>query len=281
MKFAIIIVTYTSLRQTKRLIERLNNGQFDFYIHLDKKIDIETHRELFDVPNVYFVTNRIDIKWAGYSTAEAALSSIRQIAASGIKYDFVNLITGQDYPIKSVEHISNFLQENIGKEFILYQYFDTEWPEANSRIEKYHFTDMTFSGRHRLEKIVNFFTPKRKFPLDMRLCGKETFWTLSLDCAVYIVDFIDRNPKLSNFLRYTWGSDEFIYQTIIMNSHFKDKVVNKNYRYIHWPPGSSRPKVLTTEDYEKIIASDSLFGRKFDIDTDENIFNLLDNLNTV
>lgn len=281
VKFAILIITYTSAQQTKRLIQSLNNGKFDFYIHLDKKIDIETHRDMFDMPNVYFVQNRIDIKWAGYTTVEAALSGIRQIAASGIKYDFVNLITGQDYPIKSATYIADFLEKNKGKEFILFKDFETDWQEAKARVDRYHFTDMSFKGRHRLEKIVNFFTFKRKFPVDMKLYGKETFWTLSLECAVYVVNFIDSNPKLSNFLRLTWGSDEFIFQSIIMDSPFKDNVINKNYRYIDWPEGGARPRVLGTEDFEKLIASDSIFARKLDINTDENIFDLLDKANNV
>lgn len=285
MKFAIIIVTYSSPIQTKRLIQSLNNGDFDFYVHLDIKIDIETHKELFDIPNVHFVKNRIDIKWAGYTTVEAALNSIRQIAASGIKYDFVNLITGQDYPIKSAKYISDFLKQNIGKEFMLFKYFDTEWQESNARVDKYHLTDMTFKGRYVVQTMLNFFMPKRKFPVDIRLCGKETFWTLSLDCAMYVVKYIDSNRKLSSFLRYTWGSDEFIFQSIIMNSTFKDNVVNKNYRLINWPPGGDRPgigdrpNIFVTDDFERIMASDSLFGRKFDINKDENILNLLDKAN--
>ena len=280
MRFAIIIVTYSSPKQTNRLIESLNNGQFDFYIHLDKKVDIETHRELFDIPNVFFVKNRIDIKWAGYTTAEAALNSIKQIVASGIKYDFVNLITGQDYPIKSATYIANFLEQNIGKEFILYKYFDTEWTEAKKRVEEYHLTDMpTFKGKRVVENLINFITPKRKFPGDIQLCGKETFWTLSLECAKYVADYIDNNPKLQRFLRFTWGSDEFIFQSIIMSSPFKDKVVNKNYRFIDWPEKGHRPNVLTEAYYDKIMASDSLFGRKFDINTDEKIFDLLDKVN--
>ncbi len=281
MKFAILIVTYTSPRQTKRLIESVNNGDFDFYVHVDKKIDLETHRELFDIPNVYFIEDRIDIKWAGYTTVQAALSCIRQVMASGIKYDFLNLITGQDYPIKSATYISNFLQQNIGKEFMLFRDFETDWTEANARVNRYHLTDMGFKGRHRLEKIINFFTIKRKFPVDIHLYGKETFWTLSLDCAAYVVHYIDENKKLSRFLKYTWGSDEFIFQSIIMSSPFKDNVVNKNYRYIDWPPGSARPKVLLTEDFDKIMASDNLFGRKFDVNTDEKIFDMLDAANGV
>ena len=258
----------------------MNNGDFDFYIHVDKKIDINSHKDLFHTPNVYFIKDRIDIKWAGYTTVEAALSGIRQIAATGIKYDFVNLITGQDYPIKSANYISKFLAENKGREFILFKHFNSDWAEAKARVERYHFNDMPFKGKHRLESIVNFLTPTREFPIkNIELVGKETFWTLSLDCAVYVLNYLDSNHKLRRFLRYTWGSDEFIFQSIIMASPFKDSVVNKNYRLINWPEVGSRPNFFVASDFDRIMASDSLFGRKFDINVDEKIFNLLDKAN--
>ena len=280
MKFAILIVTYSSPKQTKRLIQSMNNGQFDFYIHLDKKIDIETHRDLFDLPNVYFVKNRIDIKWAGYTTAEAALSGVREITASGIKYGFINLITGQDYPIKSPEYIADFLSRNIGKEFMFFKDIENDWTEARQRVEKYHFTDMSFRGRYAIQFFLNSFMPKRKFPLNIKLYGKETFWTLSPDCAKYVVDTIDSNPKLRRFLRFTWGSDEFIFQSIIMSSPFKANVINKNYRFINWPGENvPRPTTFLTKDFDRIMASDCLFGRKFDINTDEKILDLLDRAN--
>ena len=281
MKFAVLIVTYTSAQQTKRLIQSLNNGSFDFYIHLDRKIDIETHRDLFSIPNVFFIDNRIDIKWAGFTTVEAALSGLRQIEASGRKYEFINLITGQDYPIKSADYIAEFLEQNAGKEFIHFKDFDGEWEEAKARVDRYHLTDFKFKGKTRLENMINRLMPKRRFPDDMKLCGKETFWTLSPGCAFYVLNYIDNHPKMKNFLRYTWGSDEFIFQTIIMNSPFKENVVNRNYRYIDWPPGSARPKVLLSEDFEKMQASDNLFARKLDVNADQHIFDLLDKINGI
>ncbi len=280
MKFAVIIVTYTSPKQTKRLIDCLDNGDFDFYIHLDKKVDMETHRELFNTPNVIFVNDRVDIKWGGNTTVEATYNSIRQIASSGKKYAFISLISGQDYPIKSAAYISDFLSKNTGKEFMLFKYFDKDWTEAKARVEKYHLNDYTFKGKTRIEQLMNLITPKRKFPIDnMELCGKESFWTLSQECATYVVDYIDSNPKLKRFLKFTWGSDEFVFQSILMNSHFKSRVVNNNLRFINWPPVGSRPNIFVTADFERIMASDALFGRKFDLNTDENIFDLLDKKN--
>jgi len=57
--------------------------------------------------------------------------------------------------------------------------------------------------------------------------------------------------------------------------------LNNNFRYIDWSGGGSHPKLLLTEDYEKIIATDNIIGRKFNMDIDENILDLLDKHNNV
>jgi hypothetical protein len=243
---------------------------------LDKKVNIDTHSDLFNTPNVYFIKERVDIHWAGYSTAKAAFNSIKQIASSNIKYDFINLMTGQDYPIKPAKYIAEFLQANIGKEFIEYKAFKMDWEEAFARIDRYHFTDFKVRGRHWLEILINSLTKRRKMPLGMVPYGVSTFWMLSPECALYVVNFVEKNKKLGRFLKYTWGSDEFIFQTILMNSHYKENIVNDNYRYVDWSAGGARPKFLHTEDYNNIKASDKLFGRKFNIEIDENILDMID-----
>jgi hypothetical protein len=282
MRYACLIVTYTSAEQTIRLIRQMDNGDFDFYIHLDKKCDIETHRELFDMPNVVFVKNRINVKWAGYTVVEASFNGLKEIAASGKQYAFINLLSGQDYPLKSADYISNFLSTQVGNQLIKHWDFETEWEEAFERIHKYHFTDRGFKGRYVVQRAINKIVRKRKPPTDMRFYGtSSTFWTLSPECAMFVMDYIESNPKLQRFLKYTWGSDEFIFQTVIMNSHWKDSVVNNNYRYIDWSGGGSHPKLLTTGDYEKIITTDNILGRKFNMQVDENILNLLDEHNSI
>lgn len=281
MRFACLIVTYTAAELTIRMIKKLDNGDFDFYIHLDKKVDINTHRELFDMPNVFFVKDRIDVKWAGYTVVQASFNGLKEIRASGKKYEFVNLLSGQDYPLKSADYISKFLSKQVGKQLIKHWDFETEWDEAFARIHKYHFTDKEFKGRYLLQRIINSIV-KRKPPTDLRFYGtSSTFWTLSPECAYYVMDYIAARPKFERFLKYTWGSDEFIFQTVIMNSHWKDQVHNNNYRYIDWSGGGSHPKLLTTDDYEKIVATDNILGRKFNISIDANVLNLIDEHNCI
>lgn len=279
MKIACLILTHTSALQIQRLIRKLDNGHFDFYIHLDKKQNIEQYRMLFDTPNVFFARKRINVKWASYTGVDAVFNMLWQIEASGIKYDFVTLLTGQDYPIKSADYITNFLQKNIGKQFIHYMNFD-EWTGVQRRIDKHHLEDLNIFGKFYIQKLIHLIVPKRKPPKNMKVYGYSAYWTLSLDCALYVAKYVKENRSLERYFKYTFGSDEFVYQTVIMNSHYRDSVVNSNYRYIDWSEGGMNPKLLKIEDFEKLKESGCLFARKFNIDIDHHILDLIDEHNS-
>ncbi len=279
MRYACLIITYTSAVQTRRIIDKLNNGDFDFYIHLDKKVNINTHRSLFNIPGVYFIKNRIKVNWAGFTIVQASFNGIKEIVASGREYAFINLMSGQDYPVKSADYISEFLSRNIGKQLINARNFD-EWTEANSRINRFHLTDVIFKGKYVLEKMLNNVYRHRKAPKWLKFYGSNsTFWTLSPDCANYVVNVVESNIGLYYFYKYTWGSDEFVFQTMIMNSHFMNQVADNNYRYTDWSGGGAHPKTLLTEDFHKIMESDAIFGRKFSIKTDSLVMDMIDEAN--
>jgi hypothetical protein len=125
---------------------------------------------------------------------------------------------------------------------------------------------------------MNFLLPVRKFPLPYAMYGgpRAMCMTLSKDCVSYVVDFIESNKKLRRFLRYTWGADEFVIPTLIMNSKFKPTVTNNNFYYIDWSNGGASPKTLTSADYNFLLASDNLLARKFDIKLDSEILDKLD-----
>src|SRR5690554_5552348 len=106
MRTAHLILTYTSPEQTERMIRKMQHPDFDFYIHLDKKIDIKTHLYLSNIENVFFIKNRIDVRWAGYNTVKAVFNSIQEICDKRISYNFINLLSGQDYPLKSATQLA-------------------------------------------------------------------------------------------------------------------------------------------------------------------------------
>jgi hypothetical protein len=278
MRIACIIMAHKEPHQIERFINKFRQLPFEFYIHLDKKIKKESFEYLAQAPNVHFIRNRVRIRWASSSFIDGLLNSFREVRETGKTYDFISVMSGQDYPIKPITNLYNSLEKNSGRNFICFEEGGDWWHEAMHRIHKYHFTNFGFKGRYRIQFFLNALLPQRKFPLPYKLYGgpRAMCMTLTMDCAAYILKFIESNKKLRRFIRFTWGPDEFLIPTLIMNSEFKQTVINDNFYYIDWSRGGPNPKTLTSEDYNMLVTSDKMLARKFDLAKDAAIFDLLD-----
>ncbi len=280
MRIAHLFMVHKSPAQLERLLTVMAHPDFDFYVHVDKKADIQLFEYLAEISQVYFISDRTICNWGGFSLVKAIIKSIDQIQASGIKYDFVNLLSAQDFPIKPIAAIHDFFNKNIGYSYLSFDNTtDTAWwKKAVKRYSEYHFTDHKFKGAFLFQRFLNYVLPKRKilneFP---QLYGgsKSTWWTISNDAAIYLSTYFKQNPKLEKSLQYTWGCDEIIIATILMNSPYRDKVINENYRYVIFSGDDGHPDFLTMDDYDKITSSEMFFARKFDPVVDVEVLNKL------
>ncbi|MBS1598493.1 MAG: glycosyltransferase [Bacteroidetes bacterium] len=282
MKMAFVIVAYKDPSQIERLIKKFSRSENDFYIHLDKKINISNFSYLEQLGQVYFVKGRVKVNWGGFGVTAGIFNSLDEILKKEKNYDFISIVSGQDYLIKPIKSYYSYLENNLGKNFIFFEDPGDEWwSHAITRINQYHMTNYGFRGRYRLQFFINRILPKRKFPLPYKMYGGPcaTFMTITSPCAKYLVDFIAANKKVKRFSEFAWGTDEFLIPTIIMNSDFKNTVVNDNLYYIDWSKGGSSPKVFTSEDFDALKKSDKFLARKFDIKVDTQIMDLLDTIN--
>jgi hypothetical protein len=277
MKLAHLILAHNQPAQLERLIKRLTHPDADVYIHLDKKTPMQQFEYLQQLPNVFFVQARVKVYWGSYNIVQATLNGFKEIFRSGKTYEFVNLISGQDYPLTSAANIHNYLNVNQGTAFMNYMLFDPDWTEALARIQEYHFNNLQIKGRYTLQKLVNTILPKRILPDGLVPVGRSQWFTIPGDCVRYILDYWENNPRLRRFIKLTWAPDEFIFQTILYNSDYKSKMVNSDLRYIDWSGGGVSPKTLTITDAEELLVSGKLFARKFDQNKDSAILDLLDN----
>lgn len=280
MRIAHIIMAHKNPAQLLRMIKKLDHPNFDIYVHIDKKVLLDPFKAILEVPNVRLIKNRIHCNWGAYSFLTAIVSTLNEVLSTKTYYDYINLLSAQDYPLYSSAYIYDYFEKAKGRNFISFETSRESlwWKEAVSRYEKYHFTDVNIKWKYRIQKIVNAVMPLRKFPVYDELYGgcKSTWWTLSYGCAKLVADELSNNKKLVNFIKYSWGTDEFVVATVVMNSQFKSSVVNNNLRYIDWSEGNPHPKLLGTEDFEKIKSSGMLFARKFDITLDEEILDKID-----
>ena len=245
MKLAHLLLVHSNPKQVERLIKRLLYPPFvDIYIHLDRKADFKEFQSLASIESVYFIKKRVSVGWGNYSMVAATLKSFKEILASEVEYCHINLLSGQDYPLKQAQEIQKFLFAHPGNTFMSARAIPDEW-EVSARLQKYNLGGINIHGRYLLERIVNKILPKRKVPNQLKVYGRSQWFTITPHCVAYIIRYLEENRNVKRFFKWTWGADELIFQTILFNSNLKDSIVNNNLRYIKFEAHESRPKILT------------------------------------
>jgi hypothetical protein len=300
MNIAYIVLAHRYPDQLIRLIHRLNNSTgASFFVHIDKKTKDEVYHyvvnQLQEIPNVYFL-DRCVCHWGGYGHVEATLKGIEAIRKTTKPYDYVILLTGQDYPIKTNEQIKRALEEGGDKSFLDYSSLPIKsWPNGGiDRFERWHFHigdryfvfPEKYQFKHPLLKplldsvwsfLVRAFPVKRRFPQSFNPFGGSAYWCLSRECVEYIHSFVNQNRAFVKFFKHVHAPEEIFFQTIVMNSPLKDKVINDDLRYIDWSkPNPPYPAILKTDDFFHFSNSSNLFARKFDIAVDRNVLDMID-----
>jgi hypothetical protein len=261
------------------LISAISHPQVIIYIHIDKKSDLAG--SAFP-DHVRIVKNSVEVTWKLFSQVKAILNSLAEIVHNETKFDYLTLISGQDYPIVSMETILGSLAEQAGTEFIHHVPLDqTGWNQARIRFERFYFQSypgpLIRLGGRLVTYICDKVRYKRRFYKGLRPWGGSAWWTLSRPCILYILNFLEKNKSLTGYMMKTIHADEIIFQTIIMNSPFAENAVSKNLRYMEWVKGNPNPNILTRSDFLKIVASPDHFARKFDSEIDEEIMDMLEN----
>lgn len=275
MKIAHIILVHKNPAQVARLIKRLSHPDVDCWVHVDRKCDIDDFRGIAQMRNVYFIEPRIEVTWAGYSLVQAMLNGMRAVLHSFEEYDYVNFLSGQDYPLQPPDRLLHYLCDHNGYEFIGHRPYE-ETEQNLERVHRYHFTGAGLPGRHLLQRVVNILLPDRDFPYDFSIRKGPQWMTLTRAALLYILEFVSENPRYRRYFKWVHAPDEFFFQTILYNSSFCTKMRNQIFHHIDWSEGKKNPKTFTIEDRECLMTSGQLFARKFDMSVDFQILDLLD-----
>lgn len=99
MSIAYLILAHRYPKQLYRLVDRLNNENTSFLIHIDKKVNIGAFKSIVanlkHYENVYFI-KRYTCNWAGFGIVQATFQGLKELQSRQIKFDYVCLMSGQD-----------------------------------------------------------------------------------------------------------------------------------------------------------------------------------------
>jgi hypothetical protein len=290
MKKAYIIVAHKNPGQLNRLVSRLNDNESEFYLHIDKKADIEQFLMIGNIGEMVHFTERFDATWGGYGIIKPYLSALNDIKKSPVKFDRVILLSGQDYPIKSNADINEFFEKSPYSNFIDFGPIPNldKWPGHDRgglyRVDKYYFgTKWHEKFCSKSLNMLSTYLPflRRKIPNGMLPYTGQTWWNLDMQAVNYILDFHNNHPEYMDFHKNTFVADELFVHMIIANSkdqQLLQSIENSEKRFTIWHDvRDAHPKMLDKHDIDAIITSNDLFARKFDDNYDAEILDLIDN----
>ncbi len=261
IKMAYIIQAHTGYKQITLLISKLIlNERIDAYIHIDAKnpsLKEKLQTNYKDSKNVFVLSTSVNVNWSGFSQVQATLLAFKYIEQSQREYDFISLLSGQDYPLKSPEKILAFLNRNKHKSFIEYE----DIGQYAWRLKKYNFLNEHPKTRTLLFKIIRkiniilqrFLQINRRYNHENPYKGSQWF-TINNEAFKFILQQVNETNLITKY-RYTSCADEHFFQNILLNSSLKKSIINNNLRYIVWKDGESSPKTYNLSGVNLIAKS--------------------------
>jgi hypothetical protein len=278
VNLAYIVSAYKLPEQLVRLVRKLNGEGTHFFIHVDRKTPDGVYGRmeapLSSLPNVHFLSRHRSY-YGGFGHVAATVKGLRELFRRRLPFDYVTLLTGQDYPIVSPQQIDQFFRQHDGQSFI--EYFPlphAEWTHGG--IDRFSYWHVRLRRTYvRVPGRSSDFSGR--FPR-LRLFGGSSYWCLSRECIEYVYRFLQQQRSYERFFRYVDVPEEMFFHTIILNSPLQESVVNDDLRYLQWrnPETAGGPAILGADDFGKIIASSKLFARKFDVTQDAEILDMID-----
>ena len=281
-KHAYLIMAHNNIEQLIRLVRALEDERNDIYIHLDSNVKGRNllKQELKSNYSKIELIERLNVNWGGFSLVRCELNLLKAAVMSDIEYSRYHLISGVDLPIKNQDYIHAFFKNNCGE----YIRFDPKPISLYEDRVRYFYPFQDIIGRNHgkyvafLELLQNGLLTIQRF-LKVNRCKKISlfkgvnWFSITDNLASYV---LSQENFIQKTFKYSLCADELFLQTIVMKSPYKNNIINCSLRHIDWEKG--KPYTFRAEDYEELMNTEDLFARKFDMQVDAKIINMILNV---
>ena len=265
MKHAYLILAHNEIPLLETLVNCLDDSRNDIYIHWDAKSgdnpSIKAARS-----NLFFLEERIDVRWAGFSMVKAEYLLFKAAYNNG-PYEYYHLLSGVDLPIKSQDSIHADCERMAGTEFIGFAH--TPQSEIDFRVQHRFLFSEDFGTKNLFKRGLRFISQKIQHITHNRRTDvpvkKGAQWcSLTNDFIEYL---LAQEQSVRQVFDHTFCPDEMFIQTVCFNSPFIDRVkslsseYDSNMRFIKWVDGQLLP--IEESDIPNLKTSDRWFARKF------------------
>ena len=241
----------------------IHDDRVNYYIHIDVKVNLsELLRDVVIPKNVFFLNNRFDVKWAGFSQVRATIALFEE-ALSNKENDYFHLISGEDYILKDLKYIESTWINNE----IYMECYKSKPHRYRLRFNAIH-ADSDFSRSFfgkvitKLYQLLDCLLP---VSTDEFYYGSQWF-SIRREDAIRIFDSISKYDV--DKFKKKLCPDEHFFQYMIANLCMINKISKVgNKRFIKFDKDYNRgnnPIYLSDEQIEEAKEKDFWFARKYD-----------------
>ena len=265
MKHAYLILAHNDVSLLRTLVGCLDDVRNDIYIHWDAKSG-ENPRVQTVKSALFFMEERVDVRWAGFSMVKAEYLLFKTAFKNG-PYEYYHLLSGVDLPLKSQDYIHSECEKMAGTEFI--GFANPPQSEIDFRVQHRFLFPEDFRSNSIFKKVLRSLdlkfqdiTRKRRTDIPVK---KGAQWCSVTN--VFVEFLLEQEPFVRKTFQNTFCPDELFIQTVCFNSPFMSRVKNhdseyeSNMRYIKWVNGELLP--IEETDMPGLKSSDRWFARKF------------------
>lgn len=286
MLHAILIMAHKDAAHVYRIAKHFSMD-CDVYVHFDRRNELDEAdlTALHSLPQVKKVLRTHAVNWGGTSVLECELNLL-EVAVNNSNARYFHLISGQDYPIRSLNDFLKYFEDNDGIEFLQYTHLPHKRWEDNSyrRFEYYYPYDWAEGHenprRWVMERVREQMRLGLKRPLPTEfdhLYGGSQWFSITRTAAETLLNYTHTQPSLYRRMWMTFAPEESYVATVLLNLTDKENVRSTNLRYIRWHyENGNRPANLGSEHFADLVRCNCFFARKFERGVSEKLLNSID-----
>ena len=294
MALAYHILAHKQPSQVERLVRVLHHPDDIFVLHLDRRAPLALHqlgRRLAAAHSNIVVQRPRAVLWGGSQIPDVQIEAMQlALTMSATWSHFINL-SGQDFPLRSRGDIVASLEAQREMNFVSwFDPFETKlWPNVDDRLDRlylhwpwlHRLLKLPGLGRriaavagwsNRLPAVPGYRRPRPDF---FRYYGGSNHVILSREGCAYVATN-EKAQRIQRWLRRSAIPDESVFQCVFLNGPLHTTVVNRHLRHFEFPSDTPHPRTFRIEDFDRLIASEGWFARKFDEQLDFRILDRLD-----
>jgi hypothetical protein len=285
---AYVVLSHRNPEQVLRLVRALGEGPAARVLVRHDPRGARLSAAEIEAAGGEAIEDEIEVRWADWSYLELILACLREAAARHDP-DWALILSGQDYPLRPLAEIEAELEASlVDGRLGAVREVERRRPAAGDdefflRCRYRHYTrpraipDLPRAMRplayvRDLPPLVGI---RRLGPAPLRFFASADWVTLGRRAIAAVLAAAEDRRLMRHFRRVAVPSESFFASVLLGDDSL---AIERDHR--RFAPfseaGAAHPDLLTSGDYDRVVASGADFARKFDAAVDAHVLDLLD-----